>query len=127
MSVRQTLPNRRSLKFEARRPLDLVHRRSPVLGIFLWSRGVIWIAALFALLVFQPNRNPDAPRFDAPFLHDLGYVTDVWARSDSEWYIGIAEHGYDFAVGAPAFFPCTRRLSRSSATRCSVTTCSPAS
>jgi hypothetical protein len=63
-----------------------------VLGIFLWSRGTIWIAALFALLVFQPNRNPAAPYYDAPFLHDLGYATDVWARMDSKWYVGIAEH-----------------------------------
>ena len=30
----------------------------PRLGIFLWSRAAIWAAALFAWLVFEPNRHP---------------------------------------------------------------------
>jgi hypothetical protein len=106
VSVRQTLPERHELSAEPRLVSERPRRRlSPALGIFLWSRAAIWIGALFALLVFEPNRNPDAARFDAPFLHDLGYFTDIWARSDSKFYVGIAEHGYRFAIGAPAFPP----------------------
>ena len=77
----------------------------PALDIFLWSRGAIWAAALFALLVFEPNRHPRAARWDDPAVtRDLGYVTDVWARWDSVWFLRIAEHGYDSALSA-AFHP----------------------
>ncbi len=63
--------------------------------IFLWSRAAIWAAALFAFLVFEPNRHPEAARWDDPAVtRDLGYVTDVWARWDSVWFLRIAEHGY---------------------------------
>jgi hypothetical protein len=40
--------------------------RSPAVEIFLWSRAAIWAAALFALLVFEPNRHPEAARWDDP-------------------------------------------------------------
>jgi len=73
--------------------------------VFLWSRLAIWGAALFALLAFEPNRHPRADVWDGPRLHDLGYLTDVWARWDSGWFIGIAQHGYGFAKEASAFFP----------------------
>jgi hypothetical protein len=75
-----------------------------VLGVFAWSRGTIWLAALFALAVFQPNRNPRADIWDGPVFHDLGAVTDVWARWDSGWFLRIAEHGYH-AGAEPAFYP----------------------
>jgi hypothetical protein len=79
----------------------------PVVGIFLWSRAAIWAAALFAWLVFEPNRHPLAGRWDDPSLtRDLGWVTDVWARWDSVWFLRIAEHGYGAASGvASAFYP----------------------
>jgi Mannosyltransferase (PIG-V) len=75
--------------------------------IFLWTRTAIWAAALFALFVFVPNRHPRAARWDDPTLtHDLGAVTDVWARWDSVWFLRIAVHGYDAATGAAsAFYP----------------------
>jgi hypothetical protein len=75
--------------------------------IFLWTRAAIWAAALFSLFVFVPNRHPRAARWDDPSLtHDLGTVTDVWARWDSVWFLRIAEHGYDAASGAAsAFYP----------------------
>jgi hypothetical protein len=62
---------------------------------------------MFALFVFVPNRHPRAARWDDPTLtHDLGAVTDVWARWDSVWFLRIAEHGYDAATGAAsAFYP----------------------
>ena len=79
--------------------------RGPALGLFAWSRTAIWAAALFAWLVFEPNRNPLAGRWDDPTLtRDLGWVTDVWARWDSVWFLRIAEHGYGAASGAAAAF-----------------------
>ncbi len=72
--------------------------------IFLWSRGGIWLAALLALLTLEPMRNPRAGRWDDPALtHDLGSVTDVWARWDSVHFLRIAEHGYSSAEAA--FYP----------------------
>jgi hypothetical protein len=77
----------------------------PALEIFAWSRAAIWAAALFAWLVFEPNRHPRAAHWDDPALtRDLGWVTDVWARWDSVWFLRIAEHGYGAASGAAAAF-----------------------
>ena len=73
--------------------------------IFLWTRAAIWAAALFSLYTFVPNRHPRADVWDLPALtHDLGSFTDVWARWDSVWLLGIAEHGYARA-GSAAFYP----------------------
>jgi len=72
--------------------------------IFLWSRGVIWLGALFALATLVPMRNPRAARWDDPALtHDLGGVTDVWARWDSVHFLRVAEHGY--SASEAAFYP----------------------
>lgn len=66
----------------------------------------MWLGAVFALLTFPPNGNVLALHRDDPhIIHDLGYLTDVWARWDSYWFIRIAHHGYDVAAGAPAFYP----------------------
>jgi hypothetical protein len=89
----------------ARRDLHVGKARSPALEIFLWSRAAIWAAALFAFLVFEPNRHPEAARWDDPAVtRDLGWVTDVWARWDSVWFLRIAEHGYGSLEGAAAAF-----------------------
>jgi hypothetical protein len=81
--------------------------RNPAIEIFLWSRAAIWAAALFALFTFEPNRHPNAAHWDDPSVtHDLGAVTDVWARWDSVFFLRIAEHGYEhLARSATAFFP----------------------
>jgi hypothetical protein len=81
--------------------------RGPAVGIFIWSRAAIWAGALFAWLVFEPNRHPNAAHWDDPALtRDLGWVTDVWARWDSVWFLRVAEHGYGTAHGvAAAFYP----------------------
>jgi hypothetical protein len=91
----------------ARRELRLPRAWNPAPEIFLWTRAAIWAAALFSLFVFVPNRHPRAARWDDPSVtHDLGAVTDVWARWDSVWFLRIAEHGYDAASGAAsAFYP----------------------
>ena len=98
----------RLLKPRAPRP-DLAARknRNPAGEIFLWSRAAIWAAAVFAFLVFEPNRHPEAARWDDPAVtRDLGFVTDVWARWDSVWFLRIAEHGYASLEGtAAAFYP----------------------
>jgi hypothetical protein len=81
--------------------------RSPAVEIFLWSRGAIWLAAAFAFLVFEPNRHPEAARWDDPSVtRDLGSFTDIWARWDSIFFLRVAEHGYDHVSrSATAFFP----------------------
>jgi hypothetical protein len=81
-------------------------RRSAV-EIFAWSRAAIWIGALFALLTLEPMRNPRAGRWDDPSLtHDLGSITDVWARWDAVHFLRIAEHGYTSTEAAFApFYP----------------------
>jgi hypothetical protein len=85
--------------------LRLPRAWNPVPEIFLWTRAAIWAAALFSLFVFVPNRHPRANVWDDPSLtHDLGAITDVWARWDSVWFLRIAEHGYDSASGAAAAF-----------------------
>ena len=95
----------RSPKRTVRREFRLPRTRNPAPEIFLWTRLAIWGAALFSLFVFVPNRNPRAGIWDDPSLtHDLGAVTDVWARWDSVWFLRIAEHGYNAASGAAAAF-----------------------
>jgi 4-amino-4-deoxy-L-arabinose transferase-like glycosyltransferase len=81
--------------------------RRPAVEIFLWSRAAIWAAAVLALLVFEPNRHPRADTWDDPaFTNDLGFVTDVWARWDSVWFLKIAEDGYGSVErAAAAFYP----------------------
>ncbi len=78
-------------------------RVSQRLDIFLWSRAAIWLAAIFAFFFFEPNRHPNADRWDTARLHDLGYATDVWARWDSDFFLRIAQDGYD--KGSAAFHP----------------------
>ena len=80
---------------------------SPAVEVFLWSRAVIWAAAVFALLVFEPNRHPRAAEWDDPAVtRDLGLLTDVWARWDSVWFLRIAEEGYGSVErAAAAFYP----------------------
>ena len=92
-------------KRTVRRELRLPRAGNPAPEIFLWTRAAIWAAALFSLFVFVPNRHPRAAVWDDPSLtHDLGAVTDVWARWDSVWFLRIAEHGYSSASGAAAAF-----------------------
>jgi len=64
---------------------------------------LIWLAAVFAFLWFEPNRHPLAGRWDSPLLHQLGYGIDIWARWDSAFFLRIAEHGYDGT--SAAFYP----------------------
>src|SRR6476620_1464215 len=94
-------------KRTARREMRLPRAGNPAPEIWLWSRLAIWAAALFSFFVFVPNRHPRADVWDVPRLtHDLGAVTDVWARWDSVWFLRIAEHGYGSAKGgAAAFYP----------------------
>jgi mannosyltransferase PIG-V len=66
----------------------------------VWSRAAIWIGAVFAFFFFEPNRNPNADRWDTARLHDLGYFTDIWARWDSDFFLRIAQDGYDDASAA---------------------------
>jgi hypothetical protein len=73
--------------------------------VFLWSRLAVWALAAFTVLVFERELNPNRARWDSARLHELGAVFDVWARWDSDWYLRIAESGYDWPSSSPAFFP----------------------
>jgi len=88
---------------EPRADLRIEQTRAPAFGIYLWSRTVIWLGAIFAFYWFEPNRNPHAGTWDSPLIHDLGSFTDVWARWDSVFFVRIAEHGYD--TTSAAFYP----------------------
>ena len=70
----------------------------PPLAVFLWSRLLIWLTALYAWLWFVPR--PAKP----PNSSDLGYVTEIWARADAGWFLSIAQHGYQRNGGA-VFYP----------------------
>jgi hypothetical protein len=87
----------------ARREFRIDQAASPALGIYVWSRTAIWAAAILAFYWFEPNRHPQAARWDSPLIHDLGAFTDIWARWDSVFFVRIAEHGYDQA--SAAFYP----------------------
>jgi Mannosyltransferase (PIG-V) len=76
------------------------HVAVPALDIYLWSRIAIWVGAIFAFFFFEPNRHPQADRWDTQRLHELGYVTDIWARWDSDYFLRIGEDGYDQASAA---------------------------
>lgn len=82
------------------RPLDGILRvaSSPPVRIFLWSRALIWVAAVYAWMWFLPRAtNP-------PNSADLGYVTQVWSRWDSGFFADLAQHGYRSVTDA-AFYP----------------------
>lgn len=79
-----------------------------VVGLpFLASRLVIWGVALFALMAL-PSALRVAPAEDTPaYTHDLGWLTDIWARWDSVHFLAIASSGYDDPLGkaSAAFYP----------------------
>ena len=61
---------------------------------------------MLAFLWFEPKPAPLAELWDSPWVHDVGWLVDVWARWDSAWFVRIAEDGYGTdARQAPAFFP----------------------
>jgi mannosyltransferase PIG-V len=89
----------------AQRDLQLTSTANPAPEIFLWSRLAIWAAAAFSFLALESSRNPRAFIWDrAALTHDLGFVTDVWARWDSVYFLRIAEHGYHAALKTDAAF-----------------------
>ena len=77
---------------------ERVTRLPPPLTVFLWSRLLIWITAIYVWVWFVPR----APK--PPDAHDLGYATEVWVRADAGWFLSIAEHGYQ-KNGGEVFYP----------------------
>jgi hypothetical protein len=105
MSAPERVKVRRPARRDLRPRLRPQWARNPVPELFLWTRGAIWAVALFAFVAFEPSRHPRAARWDDPSVtHDLGYVTDLWARWDSVFFLRIARDGYDAASGAAAAF-----------------------
>jgi hypothetical protein len=64
---------------------------SPPAAIFVLTRAAIWCAAAISLAWFSG--------------HGSAFGTGLWVRADSNWYTGIARHGYGFSPQQPAFFP----------------------
>ena len=85
--------------------VDRVREAWPALRVFLWSRLALWALAATTVLAFEDRLNPRRGPWDTPRLHELGAAADVWARWDSNWYLRIAESGYDWPSVTPAFFP----------------------
>jgi mannosyltransferase PIG-V len=77
----------------------------PALRVYAWSRLALWAIAAATVLAFEDELNPNRGRWDSPRQHELGAAIDVWSRWDSEWYLRIAESGYDWPSSTPAFFP----------------------
>jgi hypothetical protein len=65
-------------------------------AVFLWSRVLIWATAVYAWMWFEPRTPNSTP--------DLGYLTAIWARADSGWFLSIAQHGYQHN-GSAVFYP----------------------
>jgi len=63
--------------------------------VFLGTRLLAWLVALYAWLWIVPRPVGSG---------DLGYVTAVWSRADSRWFISIAQHGY-LKDGGAVFYP----------------------
>ncbi len=87
----------------SRPQLRVDRTRNPGPALFLSSRALLWAAAVFAFLWFEPNRHPNAGRWDSPLIHTWGYGLDIWARWDSVFFVRIARDGYDAA--SAAFYP----------------------
>jgi Mannosyltransferase (PIG-V) len=72
--------------------------------IFLWTRGAIWLAAIFVVTLFDPVANafqvPMDPRWDI----DIGWAIGLWSRWDSAWFLEVAKDGY-VTTDHTAFFP----------------------
>lgn len=74
-------------------------RRIPApIAVFLWSRALIWVTAIYAWVWWVPRTAKP------PNSSDLGYATEIWARADSGWFLSIAEHGYQ-RNGGEVFYP----------------------
>jgi hypothetical protein len=62
--------------------------------MFLASRVGIWVVAVYAWIWIFPRRQGSSS----------GYVTQIWVRTDSNWFIAIAQHGYQ-KNGGEVFYP----------------------
>ena len=74
-------------------------RAVPVpVSAFVWTRLLVWTISLYAWLWWAP------PPIKPNTIRDLGYATEIWSRADANWFISIAEHGYQ-RNGSAVFYP----------------------
>ena len=70
----------------------------PPVTVFVWTRLLVWATAVYAWLWWVP------PPAKGTGEADLGYATAIWSRADANWFIGIAQHGYQ-RNGSAVFYP----------------------
>jgi hypothetical protein len=79
-----------------------------VLWVLAISRALVWMAALYALVLFGVNHaladGMDVPALTQPFGQTVNDLLAPAARYDAVWYLGIAQHGY-VTQYTTAFFP----------------------
>lgn len=81
-------------------------RASPPASLptYLATRGAIWILTAFALLILEPLTHVFTGGA-TPWVHDVGWLVDMWSRWDGGWYAAIAQDGYADPERSTAFFP----------------------
>ena len=91
----------------------------------LWTRLLIWGATILAYLVFEAQYAQPLHTGGAEDVvkHDVGWAIDVWARWDSGWFLGIAQHGYTDRATPRRSSRCTRCSCAVSGGSSSATTC----
>jgi hypothetical protein len=99
-------PRRAPRPRTARRAARVGGQRAGHRDLPLEPRGDLGRRAL-RLAGLRAEPASERRHWDDPTLtRDLGWVTDVWARWDSVWFLRIAAHGYGEAHGvAAAFYP----------------------
>jgi hypothetical protein len=82
--------------------MRLTFWREPAFWTLIWIRLAFWAATVLTLL-WAPIRGDAIPPFGVHQAHaDL--VFDALTQKDAQWFLHIAEVGYDSSQ-APAFFP----------------------
>ena len=69
---------------------------------FVWIRVAFWLVTIVTLL-WTPVRGGAIPPFGVGQTH-LDLVFDAFAQKDAQWFVHIAQHGYDSSQST-AFFP----------------------
>ncbi len=94
------------MKIWLRRFLLLVKAWREPLAIFVGLRFGLGILAFFAGVMFPAIARGGTAPYNLPPLSRWGErLLGIWSHWDGEWYLKIAQKGYDATDGTSAFFP----------------------